>query len=135
MKDDEFRPLSGNENRILERLFEVKFMGRDALAQQLTGLLAKPLDENGSLALRSTTPRAADVKGGAIVEASYPVKDCGEAYPIVVHIILHVKKGRLSILEIYRDDSLRVAEPVDPNKFVLFSAAEIPEPSKSDPQP
>jgi hypothetical protein len=45
MIDDNFRPLSPVERRLLEKLLEMDFVGRAELLRQLPDLLAKRLDD------------------------------------------------------------------------------------------
>jgi hypothetical protein len=47
-----FRQLKANEMRLLAKLLDHGFPGRDALRVQLSSLAARQIDKNGSLELR-----------------------------------------------------------------------------------
>lgn len=111
MKEFQFRSPSETELRILQRLLELPFYGCTQLLQQLHGLRVKRLDQDGSLQLEVTS-EARTPYNGLAVEARCP--DFGTLYQTDPHInlLLHLRHGKMWMLEIYRDDSLPIkAEP------------------------
>lgn len=92
------------ENLLLSKLLSWNFRGAPELREQLSGMLAKPLDTNGSLRLGVTVPSVAKVDRRIPVEGTYLDNDGTR-----VHILLHVVDGYLDELEVYREDSGRIA--------------------------
>jgi hypothetical protein len=118
---EEFRPLTSSEKAILEKLLETSFPGRDELAQQLRGLQAKQIDDEGSLKLLVTTKSKANVAQGVVSEAKYPDLDTKGEAGAHVNLLLHVADGKLSMLEIYKDDQSKILKKPNPHEFQLFS--------------
>ena len=57
----DFRPLSSSERKLLEKLLEPSFPGRDVLRAQLEFLYARALDDEGCLALQCVSGPPATV--------------------------------------------------------------------------
>jgi len=130
MKELEFRPLSDSEESTLIKLFEINFIGRETLMQQLPGLLAKQIDENGSLQFQVQSAVLSKVKNGPVIEARYPDANTNETNTAHVNILLHVKDGKISMLEVFKDDSSRIFRPpTSVSKFELFTR--LPTPPKN----
>lgn len=123
MKEIVFRPLSEFEKLLLEKLFELDFVGREELRQQFSGLLAKHIDDNGSLEFKVHSSTVAPIEKVVIAEARCPDSDTDEKHPVHVNILLHVKDGKLWMLEIYKDDSSPILRRPNPNEFILFTRA------------
>ena len=123
MKEYQFRSPSETELRILSRLLELPFYGRAQLVQQLHGLRVKRIDRDGSLQLEVTS-EARTPYNGLAVEARCP--DSGTLCQTDPHInlLLHLRDGKMWMLEIYRDDSLPIKAEPDPKRFELFSRHE-----------
>ena len=122
--DENFRRLTPAEQAILGKLLELSFPGRDELASQLVDLNAKPTDAQGSLRLQVTKGRVAHLNKGVAVEARYP--DLGKEGEVGAHVnvLLHVANGKLSMLEIFKDDGSAILKAPDPAEFQLFSKHE-----------
>ena len=126
MKDNEFRPLTDKELLILKKLSEVNFKGHDQLFEQIQGLSAKTLDKNGSIRLHVQSSSIIPVNQGVLVEARCPDSDTTSESEPHINILLHVNVGKITMLEIYKDDSTDIKGEIDPNKFnFLFSQHEI----------
>ena len=103
------RPLNDREARMMGKLLESEFPGSKELARQALALEGKELDDNGSLALfpsGEATPAAVEKR--IPVEAEFSDEDGTTA-----HVLLHVVRGYLAELEIYREDSGRLLRPPD----------------------
>lgn len=129
MVDSDFRPLSDLELRLLLRLTDQKFAGRDDVLEQINGLEVRQIDKHGPLGcleFRVNSTVLLPIKVGPIVEGSY-VDDESQADKWSaprVHFLLHVANGRLSELEIYTDDGSEVARLPRLEEIELFSAHE-----------
>ncbi len=107
-REPDWRPLSETERLTLAKLLTADFPGRTQLLQQAQGALAKTLDAEGSIALRSSVDApAAQVVRRIPVEAEFEDLD-----GVTVHVLLHVLEGFLDELEFYRDDSAPIQGPV-----------------------
>ena len=122
-KEAEFRALSEEERTLIKTLLSLEFPGSKELLAQLPVLLARRVDEDGSLlfSVRSSSSTLAGMRGGVAVEGSYPEDAPATENAIRVNALLHVREGKLWMLEIYKDDSSPLAGPIDPKKLVLFS--------------
>jgi uncharacterized protein DUF6984 len=116
-----YRPLKEQEQSLLKNLLETNFPGRDQLSAQVPGLLAKPIDEEGSLSLKVQSPVFAAVVHRVPVEASYPDLDSDPEAGPHVHILLHVVDGLMVELEIYKDDGSCIQALPDPDKWTVFT--------------
>lgn len=119
--DAEFRELVEAERALIEALLSFDFPGSKELMAQLPGLLARRVDDDGSLVFRVRGSPSAKVRGGPVVEGSYPEDALATETPVRVNVILHVKDGNLRMLEVYKDDSSPLTSPLDPRRLVLFS--------------
>ncbi len=119
--ETEFRELSEQERVLIRTLLSLKFRGSRELMTQLPDLLARRTDEDGSLEFRVRGPASASVPDGPVVEGNYPEDAEGAETPVRVNVLLHVRGGKLRMLEIYKDDSSPLAAPLDPKKLALFS--------------
>jgi uncharacterized protein DUF6984 len=80
---------------------ESNFVGEEAVARQVPGLRVTKIDANGSLKLE---PRAGTI--AARVAVRVPVEGVARDLDgAAIHILIHVVAGRLSELELFRDDS------------------------------
>lgn len=119
--DREFRALTTIEKEIIGKLLSVDFRGRDELAQQLVGLQAATLDIAGSLKLKVSNGRVAPIGRGVAVEAKYPDIDTRSEVEPHVNVLLHVVDGKLSMLEIYKDDGSKILKPPEAGEHKTFS--------------
>ena len=114
--EESFRPLAEEERKLIKRLLELNFEGRDALAQQLATATAKRL-ENGALILE--IPESAPL---AVVRGRVPVEAEGvDEDGVRLHFLLHVVAGRLAELELYRDDGQRIRSIPEAAGLRVFS--------------
>jgi hypothetical protein len=102
---DAYRSPNAIEWALLKKLLEKSFPGRDDLLRQLDGLSVRKIDKEGSLSLRvdQLAPRA-EVKDRVVAEGHYSDEDSASSEGPKVHVLLHVVKGKLTELEIYKDD-------------------------------
>jgi hypothetical protein len=99
MTDEPFRALTTGELRIVQRLLQEAFEGRDDLISQLRDAHVRRIDDNGSLAFRVGGPSAVQISARVPVEGEAPDVD-----GVPIHVLLHVVDGRLAELELYRND-------------------------------
>ena len=104
--EDTYRSPSAIELTLLKKLLERDFPGRDNLLRQLDGLSVKTVDEEGSLSIQvdSLAP-SAEAKSRVVAEAYYC--DEGDGIPCEGargNVLLHVVKGELTEIEIYKVD-------------------------------
>ena len=109
------RPLTDWEKRLLVRLLEPEFPGRDVLRDQLAHVFVHEIDENGSLDLRCEVATLAPVEKRVPTEGEAPDRD-----GTTIHYLLHVVAGKMKELEVYKDDSSRVLRHPDPNDVAGF---------------
>jgi NAD+--asparagine ADP-ribosyltransferase len=115
-----YRNLSDWEERLLARLLAAEFPGREEIAEQVRNCVVKTIDREGSLAFQVRTKALAPVEKRIPVEAE--AKDIDGQ---TVHALLHVSKGKVAELEIYREDGSpiqRLPVPQDWQVVVLPTA-------------
>jgi Domain of unknown function (DUF6984) len=94
-----FRLLQPSEMRLLERLLDHDFPGRDALRIQLSSVTARQIDENGTLELSYEGESLADTVIGCPTEGTCKDEDGGD-----IAVLLHVKNGTMRLLEVFKED-------------------------------
>src|SRR5713226_4799769 len=99
----QFRKPTKEEQTLLQRLLEAEFPGKEQLAPMVQDMLVRPIDEAGSLELRTQANTRATVIKRIPVEAEAKDKD-----GVTIHVLLHVVDGRPIELEIFKDDSSRI---------------------------
>jgi len=109
------RPLTDWERRLLLRLLEPAFPGRDALRQQIEHVRGRAIDENGSLDLECETTTVAPVEKRVPTEGQAIDRD-----GTTIHYLLHVVAGKVKELEVYKDDSSRVLQHPDPSEVEVM---------------
>jgi hypothetical protein len=117
-----FRALTRTETAVLEKLLEHRFPGRDALYHQLAGLRAKEIDANGSLRFQVTANTTTPIRRSVVAEVRYPDLDTKNESDPHVNILLHVLDGKLSIMEIYKDDGSTIMRRPDPSLLRLTNS-------------
>lgn len=93
------RSLSELEISVLNQLLNHPFQGANELRLGMQDLKAEPLDADGSLKLIAPETPPADVRLRVPVEGEVEDVD-----GVTIHVLLHVVEGRLSELEIFKDD-------------------------------
>jgi len=104
-----FRVPSESELNVFARLLEVAFPGRDELKEQLANSVVRPIDEYGSLEIKTQSESSADVVKTVPVEAETKDSD-----GIAVHYLLHVRDGRAIELDVFKDDGSPLKRPPSP---------------------
>ena len=102
---------------ILRLLTERPFPGREELLGQLDEVVAKPIDEDGSVSLQCSRPVKASVIARIPVEGEAQDRD-----GMMIHYLLHVVDGRMNELEVYKDDSSRVLRHAAPEDVTVMCA-------------
>jgi hypothetical protein len=97
------RELTEGERAILETMLRQLPAGDAELRRQLMTAQAYPIDDEGSVGFEVTAPPAADVTERVPVTAIFDDID-----KVPIYILLHIVKGRLSELEIYKADGSRI---------------------------
>jgi len=100
--------LTDHERTLLDVLLGPTFPGAEALRTQVALATVRPLDAEGGLKfLVPAEPKA-------VVERRVPVEgELTDADGVTVHVLVHVVNGSLDELEIYRDDSGPLLQPLD----------------------
>ena len=115
--EQEFRRPTPVETRFMRRLLSADFLGKQEIARQLDNLRVRTIDDEGSLELKPSdaTPPATVKKLPIPVEAEGVDED-----GIHVHLLLHVEKGFVKELEIYKDDGTPIKRMPSPEDFELI---------------
>jgi hypothetical protein len=115
MSESRLRPLTVDEEKVLMKLLNEDFPGRDALLVQAATLKVRQIDAEGSLQL-APGPAAptAGVEGRVPVEGVFTDDD-----GINVNVLLHVVDGSLAELEIYKDDLTAIHKLLLPEELRL----------------
>lgn len=103
-----YRNLADWEERLLARLMAAQFPGRKEITEQIGNCLVKTIDREGSFAVQVQAEILAPVEKRIPVEAEAKDTD-GQT----VHALLHVSKGRVVELEIYKEDGSPIERPPD----------------------
>jgi hypothetical protein len=98
-----FRQLHANEMGLLKKLLDHHFPGRDALRFQLSSVTGRQTDENGSLELSYEGDDLAEMLRACPTEGTSSDVDGG-----VISVLLHVKNGRMHLLEIFKEDGSKI---------------------------
>ena len=106
------RKLSTHERSIIERLLEEPFPGRDQVRAQISDCLVEPIDEDGSLRVFVRTEVKAPVRRRVPV-LGYVEDEDG----VPIGVLLHVLKGKVEELEIFKADSSRILGKVDASRL------------------
>jgi hypothetical protein len=94
-----FRPLDANEIALLKKLLDHDFQGCDALRIQLSSVTGRQTDEHGCLELRTDEAIEADTEIGSPTE-----RRCEDIDGGVIVVMLHIRNGKLHMLEIFKED-------------------------------
>jgi hypothetical protein len=95
--EKQFRPLSGRERELIERLLNQDFPGRDELRIQLQSATARQVLDDGTLELRCESGLKAPVRDRVPTEGTCRDIDGG-----TVDVLLHVVDGVMKELEILK---------------------------------
>jgi hypothetical protein len=113
---DIYRPLTLKEKELLARLLSVPFVGRDALKEQVNHISVKTIDVEGSIQFNVTSGGLAHVLRRVPIEGEFEDSD-----GMTIRVLLHVVSGRLSELEIYKDDSSGIIQMPDVDKLRIIN--------------
>lgn len=112
-----FREMELRERRLVHRLLEPAFPGRNELREQLETARVRVVDDDGCLEFSITSSTEAR-------QAKYAVPSEGEyedADGITVHVLLHMVRGKAKELEFFREDGGRVKTWPDPDTLRVFA--------------
>jgi hypothetical protein len=113
--DSEFRPLNDRERRLLEKLLEAEFPGRDELRAQMCSVTGKQIETDGTLYLRCASGPPARTRYALVMEGV-----CTDADGGMIAVMLHVDKdGRMAMLEILKYDGSVIINPPSASGLVL----------------
>ena len=101
--ETKFRQLGPNEMHLVEKLLARDFPGRDALRLQLSSLTGRQTDENGSLELSYDGDSLTEMLRGCPTEGT-----CADIDGGIIAVLLHVKDGRMHLLEIFKEDGSKI---------------------------
>jgi hypothetical protein len=116
---------SPGERRLLERLLSVDFHGVAELLAQLRVVRVRTIPDyaESHASLEFLVPDDAPVAPTRVripTEASYRDSD-----GVDVHLLLHVVDGRMSELEVYKDDGTEIAEGPAVARLSVEPATEV----------
>jgi hypothetical protein len=110
------RNLTEEERRLIERLLEEDFPGRDAILQQIKNSRVTEWDDhNRSLAFEVGPSPLSFPKSRIPVEGEFEDVD-----GVTIHILLHVIDGWVKDLEVYKDDSSPVIRLPSADELRVF---------------
>jgi hypothetical protein len=110
------RKLTDEESRLIDRLLEEDFPGRDAILEQINSSRVREWDDhNGSLEFDIEPSPLAHTKSRIPVEGEFEDVD-----GITIHVLLHVVDGRVKDLEVYKDDSSPIVKMPGAEQLRLF---------------
>jgi hypothetical protein len=98
-----FRPLNADEMELLKKLLDHDFPGRDVLRRQLSSVTGRQVDENGSIELKTAENERAEVQSASPTEGT-----CADIDGVPIAVMLHVKEGKLHLLEIFKEDGSEI---------------------------
>ena len=104
------------ERGYIDRLLTAGFPGRDELARQLTSVLVRRIDDQGSLELvpqndvRAPVVKRVPVEGEAVDVDGVPI-----------YFLLHVVDSRAHELEIYKADGSRISRMPSPEQVEVVA--------------
>lgn len=101
--ETDFRPLDVNEMALLKKLLDHEFQGQNALRHQLESVTGRQTDEHGCLELKTDESILADTEIRCPTEGR-----CEDADGAPIVVMLHVRHGRLHMLEIVKLDGSEI---------------------------
>lgn len=115
MLESDFRDLTHAEVEFIRALLREPFQGRDELLQQLPGIRGKRVDEDGSIQLSATGPRATVITRVPVTGYAADVDG------VTVEVLLHVVNGVMDEVEMYRHAEGNVMALPDPSTMKLIT--------------
>lgn len=115
MKLSEVRALTSYEKRLINRLLEEEFPGRDAILEQIKSSQARQIDAHGCLEFRVGTDLPAVTRFRVPVEGEFEDVD-----GVTIHILLHIVDEKAKTLEIFKEDLSEVIRLPEPEHLRLF---------------
>lgn len=116
-----FRQPTSTELALIKRLLEAEFPGRDDISAMIINLRVRSIESESSLELESDSGITARVVKQVPVEAQAKDQDGFD-----IHLLLHVVRGRLKELEIFKDDGSAIQQMPDPSTFELIILPPVP---------
>jgi hypothetical protein len=120
--EEAFRQPTQVERSLLDRLMQADFPGKDGLALLLRNIVVKTIDENGSLELKSTVERKAEIVKRVPVEA-----EASDSDGVVIHLSVHVVDGGPVEMELFREDGKTIKKIPPASTFELIVLPPAPE--------
>jgi len=117
--EEDFRQPTDWERRLLDRLFEASFSGREELLRQMKDAQVRTIDEYGSLGLKVTDRVPAPVKNRIPVEGEFDDID-----GVPIGVLLFVSHGVAYELQIYRLDGGPIIKLPDPSELRVTAGFE-----------
>ncbi len=111
----EYRQPTDWEQRVFRRLLQVSFPGRDEVEAQVRGALVKTIYEDGSLTICTQTAQQAPVVQRIPVQA-----ECKDTDGMMIRVLLHVVRGVVDELEIYKVDGSPIRKMPDLEEWDVF---------------
>ncbi len=119
-----YRELNGLEKKILDKLLERDFPGREEIKDQINNSKVRVIDEYGddwgSIEFKTNSHKSAKVESRVPVQALVNDTD-----GILVEIFLHVVKGFIDELEIVKADNSPLKAKISPEKMKVELYSEI----------
>jgi hypothetical protein len=116
INDKAFSRRKRRRTQDLRLVLKPKFLGRDALREQLRNCLVKAIDQNGGLNI--LVPSHARALGRYRIPVEQELEDRGG---VTAHVLLHVVGGKADEVEVYKDDRAnKLLSEIDPSRLELF---------------
>lgn len=109
--EEPLRELTDLERGYLERLLTVDFPGREQVAKQLESVVARRIDEEGSVELVTQSSESANVTKRVPVEG-----ESSDADGVPIYFLLHVVESQVRELEIYKADGSPIKQMPAPEQ-------------------
>jgi hypothetical protein len=118
----DWRDLSERERLVLDRLLTKNFSGRAELVLPLQSAMVRSIDDEGSLKIRTSGPRA-PIRRNVPVEGRYFDTETADGFDPAINLLLHAIDGMLDELEGYKDDGSEIrigAFEIDPARIEVY---------------
>ena len=115
------RQPTADEQHIFNALIQADFPGRDTIRQMLETSLVSQIDDKGSLSVHYEGNEIADTINQIPVEGRAQDRD-----GVTINFLFHMKDGKPTELEIYKDDGSRIQSSIGTLKIFPLTLPPYP---------
>jgi hypothetical protein len=119
MENDDFRPLSILERRVLHAMIPTELPNGGILIRQIDSSRVRAIDEIGSIEFSVSCDDLYSDVSGPLITAQQEDVDTVLGRGPYINFLLFLRDGVVDELEIYKDDGSRILSTFDPSKFAL----------------